>query len=196
MQELQEFRSALAATVEELRLTRARVAELEKAIVQTEEAALHKGRAEGTRAACEIADAERVVLLERISHAIADVAGLRGRIRSEAETDLVKLSLAIARRITHREMSLDPGALLGVVRSALSKIPASELTKVRLHPSFVKTVRFQLESLKVPATVEIEADPALEPGDLVLETASGLLDATIDTQLREIERGFCDRLRE
>jgi len=194
LRELQELRATLAGAVEELRLAHARVAELERTVVDTEVTALNQGRAEGTRSACEAADRERAVLLDRISHSIADLAGLRGKIRSEAECDLVKLSLAIARRVIHREMSVDPAALLGVVRSALARIPPDELTKVRLHPSMVKTVRFQLENLRVPAAVEIESDPTLEPGDLVLETLGGLLDASVDAQLQEIHRGFCDRL--
>src|SRR5512140_1168412 len=44
-------------------------------------------------------------VLERLAHSIDVVAGLRTRIRREAESDLVKLSIAIARRILHREIS-------------------------------------------------------------------------------------------
>jgi flagellar assembly protein FliH len=193
--EVEELRSTLAATLEELRVARGRIAELESALAGAEAAAHKRGVAEGMRAAQESAETQQKALLERISLAVADIASLRTRIREQAEADLVKLSLAIARRITHREMSIDPNALLGVVRSALSKIPVGELTKIRLHPSCAAVVRFQLESLRTPATVEVEADASLEPGDLLLETSGGLLDASIDTQLREIERGFCDRLR-
>jgi flagellar assembly protein FliH len=193
--ELDEIRSTLAATLEELRIARGRIAELEGTHAEAEAEAHRKGLLEGTQAARQAADAEQKILLERISRAIADVAGMRTRIRRDAEADLVKLSLTIARRITHRELSVDPDALLGVVRSALTKMTVGELIKVRLHPATVSTVRFQLESLKIPSTVEIEADPSLEPGDLFLETSGGMLDASIDTQLREVERGFCDRFQ-
>src|SRR5215831_661380 len=193
--ELEELRTALSASLEELRAARERIAALERSRAETEAAAHRKGVAEGTRAAQQTAQTEQQVLLERISRAVADIAGMRARIRHDAEADLVKLSLAIARRITHRELRVDAEALLSVVRSALSKVPAGELTKVRLHPDAVATVKFQLENLRVPSAVEIEADASLQPGDLLLETVGGFLDASIDTQLREIERGFCDRLQ-
>jgi flagellar biosynthesis/type III secretory pathway protein FliH len=43
--------------------------------------------------------------------------------------------------------------------------------------------------------VEVLADPALEPGSVRLESAAGTLDASVDTQLEEIERGFADLVR-
>jgi flagellar biosynthesis/type III secretory pathway protein FliH len=42
---------------------------------------------------------------------------------------------------------------------------------------------------------ELVADPALPPGGLVFETSRGDLEASIDNQLREIERGLTDRLQ-
>ena len=42
--------------------------------------------------------------------------------------------------------------------------------------------------------IQIVVDPGLQLGDVIFETAQGDLDASIDTQLREIERGFADRL--
>jgi len=37
-------------------------------------------------------------------------------------------------------------------------------------------------------------DPALNPGELFFDTLQGLLDASVDTQLSEIERGLIDKL--
>ncbi len=39
------------------------------------------------------------------------------------------------------------------------------------------------------------ADPSRQPGDVVFETERGNLDASVDSQLLEIERGLTDRLR-
>ena len=37
-------------------------------------------------------------------------------------------------------------------------------------------------------------DTSLLPGEVFFETAQGMLDASVDTQLREIERGLIDKL--
>jgi flagellar biosynthesis/type III secretory pathway protein FliH len=45
------------------------------------------------------------------------------------------------------------------------------------------------------ARVEILSDPVRELGAAVFEMARGNLDASIDSQLREIERGLVDRVQ-
>jgi flagellar assembly protein FliH len=57
-------------------------------------------------------------------------------------------------------------------------------------------MRTHLSDLGVPPGTEIVADTALQIGDVIIETRRGDLDASLETQLREIERGFADRFRE
>jgi flagellar assembly protein FliH len=94
----------------------------------------------------------------------------------------------------HRELSIDPDALLGLVKAALAKAQSKEIFSVRLHPSHEAPVRRLLGQLSPGVTIEIAADAAMKPGDLVFQTAQGQLDASISTQLREIERGLADRV--
>ena len=42
---------------------------------------------------------------------------------------------------------------------------------------------------------EVLTDPSCDPGSVIFETERGNLDASIETQLQEIERGLTDRLR-
>jgi flagellar biosynthesis/type III secretory pathway protein FliH len=42
--------------------------------------------------------------------------------------------------------------------------------------------------------VEVVADSAMGPGDVVFETERGDLDASVASQLEEIRRGLADRL--
>ncbi len=44
----------------------------------------------------------------------------------------------------------------------------------------------------LPQRIEVIADASLAPGGVMLESSRGLLDASVDTQLSEIERGFAD----
>jgi flagellar assembly protein FliH len=52
-----------------------------------------------------------------------------------------------------------------------------------------------LASLNLPSRVEVAGDPGLERGSVVLDTARGSLDSSVETQLQEIERGFADLVR-
>ena len=60
------------------------------------------GFREGEAAARNQAASEVRMLVERLSRSIEELARMRDRLRREAEADLVKLSLAIARRILRR----------------------------------------------------------------------------------------------
>jgi flagellar assembly protein FliH len=64
-----------------------------------------------------------------------------------------------------------------------------------VFPASVPAVRAALERNGGMAAIEIVADGLLQPGGLVFETSLGELDASVETQLQEIERGFADRLQ-
>lgn len=126
---------------------------------------------------------------------IQDLAGARGKFRIEAEHDTVKLAIAIARRVVHRELETDPEAILGLVLAAFGKLNARETHRLRVSPTDAAFLKEQRARLQMPAGVEIVADGSLGKGSAVFETSRGELDASVDTQLAEIDRGFADILR-
>ncbi|HXF27827.1 MAG TPA: FliH/SctL family protein [Bryobacteraceae bacterium] len=132
--------------------------------------------------------------LDRLSRAVAEIAGLRTRFHREAEDDAVRLSLAVARRILHRDLTVNPEAILGLVKAALEQLDAREVHRLRLHPDGAAIVSRRLNELGLPIRVEVIADPSFEPGAVVFETTRGQLDASIETQLDEIGHGFADLL--
>ena len=171
-----------------------RIAELERNH-QTELArARETAFQEGLRQGREQSAVEVKTAADRFGQMLRDLAGLKRKIRNEAEFDVLKLSLAIARRILHRELAIDSEAIQGLIHAALEKLANREISRVRVHPACVDAVRSALERINTAPAIEICSDPALKNGDLIFETALGDLDASIDTQLQEIQRGFADRL--
>jgi len=154
--------------------------------------AYKQGRRDGEAAQAQAAAAQLEARLEQLARTIDTLAGYRARLRRDAEHDLVRLSLAIARRLVRRELTVDPEALLGIVKAALEKLEAGEVHCVRLHPHHAGVVQRYLEG--AGRYLQVAGDPALETGSIVFETSHGTLDAGIDTQLSEIERGFTDLL--
>jgi flagellar assembly protein FliH len=171
-----------------------RIVELERDLQRDVREAREAGFREGEKAGRERAAREFQPALERIAHSATELTHLRAKLRREAEADLVALSLAIARRILRRELSVDPEAIQGVVKAALEKLQNRDVYRVRVHSSHLGFVRKQLELAGVTASAEVMADPKLHPGDLMIETPRGDVNASIDSQLAEIERGFADRL--
>jgi flagellar assembly protein FliH len=115
-------------------------------------------------------------------------------MREEALHDLVRMATLIAARVIHREVAIDPDALAGLVRASFSKLQAREISRVRMHPGLEVLLRKCLAQSGAPKNLVLAPDPTLNPGELFFDTSQGLLDASVDTQLREIERGLADKL--
>ncbi len=163
-------------------------AELEDRIAQAREQAFREGETAGAQKASARLDP----VLARLAQTIEQIAAMRSKVRREAEEDVVKLALAIARRVLYRELSIDPEAILGLVKAALDRLDAREIHRLRVSSADAELLR---RRLNLPAAIEIAADVSLERGAAIFETTRGHLDASVQTQLAEIERGFADVVR-
>ncbi len=172
----------------------AQIAQIQRQAEQRAREAHAAGVKEGEAAGRTRAAAELQPVIERLSRAIEEIAGLRPRLRREAEHDMVKLALAIARRILRRELAMDPEALHGLVLAALEKLQGQEISRAKVHPSLAASVTACLRKGTAGAAVEVITDPSAPPGTVVFETGRGNLDASVESQFQEIERGLTDRL--
>ena len=164
------------------------IARLEQDLVKARTASRAEGEAQGRQQA----QAELQPVLQKLAAAIHEAAELRGRLREQAESDLVRLAIAIAKKILGREIAADPDAIAGVVKASLERLRGQDILRIRLHPDYKMTVAENLARFGA-SRAEVLGDPACERGTVIFETARGNLDASVDTQLREIERGLTDR---
>jgi len=153
-----------------------------------------KGAAEAQLTARREADEQVQAVLQRLAHSIEALAEARQKLREETAADLVRLSTAIASRILHREITLDPDAVHGLLRAAFDKVQSREITRIFVHPAHREAVRRFVEQSAASSNIEIVVDVDLKGGDIRIETPQGQLDASVDTQLKEIERGLADQL--
>ena len=167
-----------------------RLLELEAGFDRSVKESYEAGRAQGESAGRELAQAEVRDLLERLAHTIAELAQVRAQIYKEAEPDLVKLSLEVARRILRRELTVDPATVTSLIDAAIQKLQGQLVHRVRVHPDHAEIVRASVHQFSAGAEVQVVADPSREPGTVIFELENGSLDASLETQLREIERGL------
>lgn len=154
--------------------------------------AYQRGFQDGQAAQAKLQDEQIRTGQEQVARTIEGLARHRPRLRREAEHDVVKLALLVARRLIHRELQVDPDALTGIVKAALEKLELRELHRVRVHPNHAERIRHFLAD--AGPSLEVAADPSLERGALIFESQRGDLDAGLETQLGEIERGLVDLL--
>jgi flagellar assembly protein FliH len=173
---------------------KARIDEINASVEQRLRQAYESGLREGAAAGKKEAEAGLHDVVQRLTSAIDEVTSMRSDAIRRAETDVVRLSMEIARRILHRELSVDASALEPLIKAALDKLRTQDIYRVRVHPAQEQLVRNCLEQSGRNAAIEVVGDPSQPRGAAVFEISRGSLDASVDTQLREIERGLADRL--
>jgi flagellar assembly protein FliH len=149
---------------------------------------------EGVTAGREQAEAQIRPAMEGLAQTLGELSRLRAVMRDQATEDLIHLAVSIAARVIHREVAIDPDALAGLVKAAFMKVQSREISRVRMHPALEGLVRKSLEQCGAPKNLVLAPDPGLKPGEVFFETAQGNLDASVETQLAEIERGLIDKL--
>jgi flagellar assembly protein FliH len=158
---------------------------------QSWEAGLREGESRARAEFTQAVAAERT----RINLAIDSFQQERDLYYQRVEEEVVRLTLAIARKILHREAQVDPLVLTAVARVALEKIASG--SRVRLRVPAEETGKWQ-ETLTASENLrpqpEVVADTTLSSAQLILESEVGTADLSLEAQLKEIEQGFLDLL--
>src|SRR5579871_2772995 len=117
----------------------------------------------------------------------------RAKYFASVEAEVVKLALAIAARVLHRETKMDPLLLTAAVRVALGKVAEDSSTVLRVPAFDVEMWRGVFGSNDA---VQVVGDERMVAGECVLETNVGKVELGVGAQLEEIEKGFFDLLEQ
>jgi flagellar assembly protein FliH len=131
---------------------------------------------------------------EKIIQACADFRLERQRYFALVEEEVVKLALAIAARVLHREVKIDPAMLASAVRVALERVEQDSGVVLRVAPEDEAMWR-EVAGVGDRTQVKLVADEAMGAGECVLETNVGRVELGVSAQLEEIEKGFFDLLQ-
>jgi flagellar assembly protein FliH len=109
---------------------------------------------------------------------------------AQTERQIVELSLAVARRIVHREIALDHDLLIAIARVALDRLGESAQVTIRLHPEEYEAISGARVAEFAGSNVKIVPDPRTGRGGCRVESEMGMLDAGVDAQIQEIARAL------
>jgi hypothetical protein len=110
---------------------------------------------------------------------------------AEVEQRLVDLAILVARRVIAREVSLDPGIVLGLVREGVQALGEQDRLVVRVGTFFAEMrgeLQEQLASAKMRC--EVIVDATLGQSGCVVETDLGSVDESIDARLATLVDGL------
>jgi flagellar assembly protein FliH len=167
--------------------------ELAAAVESAREQGVRQGEAQARTAAERALDEQR----QAISSALKEFEQQRAAYFRRVESEVVRLALAIARKVLHREAQLDPLLLAGVVRVALDQMQAGTRVVLRTSTDGAEIWRkFCAQHCRERQTVEVIGDSNLAGPGCVLQAEVGSTEISLEGQLQEIQRGFFDLLGE
>jgi type III secretion protein L len=135
--------------------------------------------------------------LDQWNDALADAWKQREDFLAKHEAELVKLAVAIARRIIGPSLEMNPGTVLQTAKEALRGVRSERRIIIKVNPSDEDALREQAASLKMLGAemgeLVIIGNPSIEPGGCIVESDLGVIDAQISTQLASIENALLRR---
>ncbi len=161
-----------------------------------EKEAYERGFGEGEKAGRETGEKMAEAILKQYSGRLEELAQLRKSILSGSEHEVVRLALEIGKKVVKREITIDDELILAMVKVALNRLSEQTAVTIRLNPKDYRVVMERQSSNPVLGSgneaIKLIEDPVISRGGALIETESGIIDARIEEQFREIERGFFD----
>lgn len=136
---------------------------------------------------------------ERVSseweRCLGEFLSRRDAILNDARADVVKLAIAIARRVIRKTIDVDPGVAAGEVEAALAATSRRTRVRICVHPEdaavLEETLPAILTRLRNVEHAVVAHDEGVSRGSCMLSTDNGgVVDASIETQIERIARAL------
>lgn len=151
------------------------------------------GRAEGFEAAKTEEMARRKAAIDRFATELNQIgesvlAGVYDWFR-QSEESLAALAMLTAARIIAREPATAPDSALSIAREAIADVTHAESARIRVNPFSAPALEeHKAELMAVSPSlkgIQIVDDPSIL-GGCVIESAGGVIDATLETRIASI----------
>ncbi len=164
---------------------------------QIEKEAYENGFQQGEKAGLEMAEKKIEALMRKYAESISEIGELKQSFYGQAEREVVKLAVGVAKKIVHREIQVDRDIIQTLVRVALSHVAEKSAVTVLLNPvdySYLLEQRTELSQTE-GRDISLLADKSVERGGCLIQTECGDIDARIEEKFREVEHAFFEDLK-
>ena len=169
-------------------LTAAQLDEIRKAAQQEGyEQGRKEGQAYGHREGLEEGRAEVQQRIAQLDQMLAALDRPFDELDEQLENEVVTLVISMVRQLIRREVKLDPGQIVGVVREALGILPIGMRNiRVVLHPEDAELVREAYTISDHDQKWQIIEDPVVQRGGCRIHSDTSQVDATLDSRLNSL----------
>ena len=133
--------------------------------------------------------------IENFRNNISNFMGATKEVYEYIAPDILEISIDIAKKIIKKEVESDPQVLINTITDVLKTISKNEpKINIRVRPQSAQFVKDTLPTVTyqygIETKINVIADPSVEEGGCIFQSANGIVDASIDTQLEIIKRAL------
>jgi flagellar assembly protein FliH len=148
-----------------------------------------RGLLDGIRKGRELEKNETLLTLQSMTIIVNEMSSLKKSALENLEEEIVQLSLAVAEKVIHIEVTTNREVIRGVLKEAIKNIGDRENMKIRVHPQdfhFMLEIKNDfLQGFDGIRNVIFAEDESIERGGAIIETACGEVDARLNHQYNE-----------
>lgn len=169
---------------------------IEEKIALLEKEAYDKGFAQGEKDGFELGEIKSKKVIENIENLLDDMTRLKGRLVKRYEKEILETIFTIAKKVIHTHMQIEESAVRDTILEALNLTTEKRDITLKINPDdfeYVENLRPELFSRHMNVkSIAITSDPTITRGGCLLETPSGDVDASIETQLDSLYQSLKD----
>ncbi len=132
--------------------------------------------------------------ISSLNELITGFRATKRKLLEESRDEILGLSVKIAGKILGRELEANESAFTDIVGRAMRSARGGERIEIRVNPSDMKKLKKDrkrlLDEVGKGKELEIREDPDVSAGGCVIESDLGIIDATLETQLKVIEKAL------
>ncbi|MBN1626258.1 MAG: hypothetical protein JW944_07010 [Deltaproteobacteria bacterium] len=165
-------------------------------LARLEKEAYEKGFEQGQKDGFALEKRKMEEVKKQIEEMLVGLRDLKPRIYSEAEEELLKLVMLVARKVTGEEVRNNSGIIGNTIKNAMKFLSDKRKVRIILSPDDMDEVKKLLPDISAitkGGQFQLSEDKAVSRGGCILETGFGRINACIEDQLDNLEKEI-DRL--
>ncbi len=170
----------------------------ETRLARLEREAYEKGFAQGQKDGLALEKRQIEEKGKQLDALFSEISGLRDQIYAEAEEELLKMSILIAKKIIGGEIKTNPEIIGRTIRSAMKYLVDKSQIRILINPGDMEEVRRilpEIAGLTNGGKFQVVEDHAIQRAGCILESGFGKINATIDGQIEMLEQEIDEELR-
>lgn len=120
----------------------------------------------------------------------------RADILKASEEIIIRLSLAVAKKIVEREIQQDPGIVVDLVKNIVELLSDADSIKVLVNPIDYERLVNNQYSITAPGqgigSVELVSDERITPGGCIAESELGSIDGRLETRIDNLQSALTE----